>query len=714
MSMAAAVVKLKAVRVVEPLRTGDPHQIGSYRLLGRLGSGGMGQVFLGASPGGLKVAVKVMHTAYATDQGFRRRFAREVAAARRVGGFHTALVVEADPDADPPWMVTAYIKGPSLAAAVHENGPLDIGGMRDLGAALAEGLAAIHACGLIHRDLKPSNVVMADDGPRIIDFGIARSTGDTPITSEGTIIGSYLYMSPEQLGSGEITAQSDVFSLGGVLTFAATGHSPFGASDRAATVSRILTQPPDLAPLSGPLRAVISSCLAKDPAARPGLADLLAYFVTGDSSGAQSSGAVPETAPSAPTRWARSGSPPTGQPMASPGPTRQTPSAPSTVSLTRSADLAPASPLLDAHTGKVTRVTFSPDGRLLATASADLTVHLWDTETWKPTGPPLSPDFYGLGFRSSPASSVPPRRDTLQMRFSPDGRVLLTFLQAFVLVWDTVTHQQIGRPLPVDGGRLHASPDGCLLAEASGGTLLLWNTATRQHAALALEKQTSRAVQLQACMAFSGDGRLLAANDSDGDIHLWDTATGQPTGRLRRPRGIFSAEGLRPRPYTVSGISLSPDGRLAAVLGQIGGYHGRCSVDLWDISTQLRPSRQLIETNAFRFSSPFAFSPDSRLLAGKIGKSANSIRLWDTTTRKYTDLDGYNQPAKVMFSPNGRLLAEAGQYCTLLWNTTNYQPAAVGPRMKNFKNMIGDAAFSPDSRLLATAEGKIVRVWELP
>jgi serine/threonine protein kinase len=158
-----------------------------------------------------------MHPQHGGDPEFRRRFAREVAAARRVGGFHAALVVDADPHADPPWMATAYIPGPSLADAVAWGGPLGQARVRELGAALAEGLAAIHACGLIHRDLKPGNVILADDGPRIIDFGIAKVAGATAITGSHAIIGTLRYMSPEQLHGQELTAQSDVFALGAIL-----------------------------------------------------------------------------------------------------------------------------------------------------------------------------------------------------------------------------------------------------------------------------------------------------------------------------------------------------------------------------------------------------------------------------------------------------------------------------------------------------------------
>jgi serine/threonine protein kinase len=278
MSLASAAGAWLGARQVYPLEADDPGQIGAYRLLGRLGEGGMGKVFLGASPGGRKVAVKLIRPEYADNAEFRQRFAREVAAARQVGGFHTALVVDADPDADPPWMVTSFIPGPSLGAQVAEHGPLDPAEVYALGAALAEGLAAVHACGLVHRDLKPGNIILAGDGPRIIDFGIARSATATTITETGTAIGTVPYMSPEHLGAGEIVAASDVFCLGAVLTFAAIGHAPFDAPQPSAVIGRILTQPPDLSPLTGSLHDIISDCLEKDPHRRPSLDSLLASF----------------------------------------------------------------------------------------------------------------------------------------------------------------------------------------------------------------------------------------------------------------------------------------------------------------------------------------------------------------------------------------------------------------------------------------------------
>ncbi|MFC7733214.1 serine/threonine-protein kinase [Actinomadura keratinilytica] len=206
---------------MQPLAAHDPRSIGRYRLRARLGAGGMGRVYLGVSPGGRAVAVKVVHPELAADPQFRRRFAAEVQAARTVGGFHTTPVVDADPDADPPWLVTAYIAGPSLAEVLAEHGPLPEATVRRLGAGLAEALEAVHAAGLVHRDLKPSNILLADDGPRVIDFGIARALDATALTRPGAVSGTPGYLAPERLNDEPAGPPADVFALGVVLCHAA-------------------------------------------------------------------------------------------------------------------------------------------------------------------------------------------------------------------------------------------------------------------------------------------------------------------------------------------------------------------------------------------------------------------------------------------------------------------------------------------------------------
>ncbi|MFJ9557320.1 DUF4328 domain-containing protein [Nocardiopsis sp. NPDC101807] len=258
-----------------PLRDGDPLRIGPYRLVGRLGTGGMGRVFLGRSPGGRLVAVKTVHPELAEDPEFRRRFAAEATAARKVGGFYTAQVVDADPDADPPWLATAYIPGPSLHRAVADHGPLPAESVAVLGAGLAEGLAAVHACGVVHRDLKPANVVLAEDGPRLIDFGIARALDATSFTRTSTVLGTAAFMSPEQARALPVGPASDVFSLGCVLAFAATGRSPFGQGPAHAVAYRIVHEAPDLSGVPTTLAALVAGCLAKGPDDRPGVGGVL-------------------------------------------------------------------------------------------------------------------------------------------------------------------------------------------------------------------------------------------------------------------------------------------------------------------------------------------------------------------------------------------------------------------------------------------------------
>ncbi|MFD7240944.1 serine/threonine-protein kinase [Streptomyces massasporeus] len=260
---------------MRPLDVDEPTVVGPYRLLGRLGSGGMGRVYLGRSAGGRTVAVKIVHPHFALDEEFRARFRREVEAARRVGGAWTASVLDADPGARVPWVATAYAAGPSLSAAVADGGPLPAHTVRALGAGLAEALAAVHELGLVHRDVKPSNVLLTLDGPLLIDFGIARATdGTASLTSTGVSIGSPGYMSPEQILGKGVTGAADVFSLGAVLAYAATGEPPFPGDSSAALLYKVVHEEPELGLLDGELRSLTAECLAKDPAARPAPAEL--------------------------------------------------------------------------------------------------------------------------------------------------------------------------------------------------------------------------------------------------------------------------------------------------------------------------------------------------------------------------------------------------------------------------------------------------------
>ncbi|MET9842263.1 serine/threonine-protein kinase [Streptomyces virginiae] len=256
---------------MHPLEAGEPRTIGAYRLLGRLGAGGMGRVYLGRSVGGRTVAVKIVHPHFASDEEFRARFRREVEAARRVGGEWTAPVLDADPEAAVPWVATGYVAGPSLDRALAAHGPLPEASVRAVGAGLARALVAVHGLGLVHRDVKPSNVMLTLDGPRLIDFGIARATdGTASLTSTGVSIGSPGYMSPEQILGKGITGAADVFSLGAVMAFAATGRPPFTGDNSATLLYKVVHEPPELGELpAGDLRDLIAACLAKTAADRP-------------------------------------------------------------------------------------------------------------------------------------------------------------------------------------------------------------------------------------------------------------------------------------------------------------------------------------------------------------------------------------------------------------------------------------------------------------
>jgi outer membrane protein assembly factor BamB/serine/threonine protein kinase len=262
-------------QVVEQLTQHDPRRIGPFEVLGRLGAGGMGLVYLARSASGRRVAIKTVRTELAEDQLFRVRFTREVEAARAVSGFYTAAVVEADPRAAVPWLATAYVPAPSLEEIVNQCGPLPAQAVRWLAAGVAEALQSIHGAGLVHRDLKPSNVLVVEDGPRVIDFGIASGVSNTRLTMTNVAVGTPAYMSPEQAkDSRSVTGASDVFSLGSTLVFAATGHAPFHGANPVETVFMLLREGPDLEGLPAELRPLIESCMQMEASARPTPADL--------------------------------------------------------------------------------------------------------------------------------------------------------------------------------------------------------------------------------------------------------------------------------------------------------------------------------------------------------------------------------------------------------------------------------------------------------
>ncbi|MEV6222369.1 serine/threonine-protein kinase [Nocardia fluminea] len=265
--------------MIEPLSTSDAPMIGRYRVRGVLGAGGMGRVVLATGPDGRFVAIKQIHSHLLDDREFRARFEREVAISARVSGAFTAAVVDFETKGETPWLASVFIAGVGLDKAVHELGPLPVPALRTLASGMASALHSIHSTDLVHRDLKPANVILAADGPRVIDFGIAQAVGTgAALTEVGAVVGSPAYMSPEQANSEPITSASDVFSLGSLLCMAATGTAPFAASSAPYTLFNIVHSEPRLDQVPAPLRDLIAGCLRKDPRARPTPAQILDYL----------------------------------------------------------------------------------------------------------------------------------------------------------------------------------------------------------------------------------------------------------------------------------------------------------------------------------------------------------------------------------------------------------------------------------------------------
>jgi len=587
---------------MESLHDGDPRVVGAYRLVARLGGGGMGRVYLGTSPGGRDVAVKVMHPELTGEPDFRARFRREVEAARLVGGFHTAAVVDADPEAEPPWMVTEYIPGPSLKAKVAIDGPLGPAALHDLAAGLAEGLGAIHARGLVHRDLTPANVIMTGNGPRIIDFGISKSAHASVVTSAGVVVGTAAFMSPEHVDSRPAGPASDIFSLGSVLGYAATGSSPFAASSPSATYYAILGKDPDLRAIPRPLGAVVARCLAKDPARRPTAAGLLASLTAIKSlpfpgepapraTSATPAGAAREacagTAPRARARPAAVG-PALGSPApgnASPGSLALGSPSPGNAALARPS-LGSPSP------GNAALARPSPGSRVLGSPA--------------------------LG-NAAAGSPVPVHAPLVRRAVLPrprTGQHRADRLRPQVQVWPSR-----------QGWRLvTAGPDGRWLASADGdGTITAWQPGS------GLPVRSWPAEARLRALAAGPDGLLVAAGD-DGRVQAWDVETGRPYAYL--PAYVRGLSGRNAR--DVGDVPGSPGApgirgvRVRALAFDRTGSWMAASVDgvvrVWDVADPREPL-VLASLPCVDEVSALAFDDTGwRLAAGDVD---GKVAIWD-------------------------------------------------------------------------------------
>ncbi|MFH7596435.1 serine/threonine-protein kinase [Streptomyces racemochromogenes] len=692
-----------------PLQADDPREVGGYRLVGRLGGGELGTVFLGRSRSGRLVAVRVVAAQPAADAEFQRRFSELTASARKVSGFYTAQVVDAAADGNVLWVASEYFPGPSLRHAVAAHGPLPEEALRALGSGLAEALAGVHAAGLLHGGLTPGDVILADDGPRLTDFALARLWDAAhPSRTVGAAPGG-VFLAPEQIRTGAAVTASDVFALGAVLVYAATGRNAFGDALGSDALMRVVTQEPDLTGVPEPLHGLIAACLAKDPQARPDLGELL-------------------------------------RGLAGPGPGDWLP--PTLVEMVgeRKAEA-------DAHTGTRAQPGLLRRRALLAAAGvAALSAVAVPVGIWAASGDDRptagTPGSTGGGSAAGSGSTggivkltagalVEVGRDQGDGRgiaYSPDGRLLATGGKNKVVLIDPAAGKQVG-VLTVDralgaAAAVAFSRSGGLLAasytlppdlrsrddkerEHGRAAVTLWDVASRREVITVVAASQGHMLAQPNAVAFSPDGRLVAlgrdGRDSIGTALVWEVASGRQVASLVVGPGSNGTLGA------ARSVAFSPDGRSLAV-----GYGSdlKGAVDLFDVSSSFAPVATLALDNADAFGvTSLDFTPDGTTLAGSFG----GVAVWDLTSRKLTaTLAGVNSHYQsVSFSPDGKLIAGATSAYSqgggvTVWNLASRKgtPVATG------RSGGGQVAFGPDGRTLAatTDTGELlgaVQLWSV-
>ncbi|AYG84651.1 Serine/threonine-protein kinase AfsK [Streptomyces hundungensis] len=665
-----------------PLRAGDPREVGGHRLLGRLGGGGLGTVFLGRSRSGRLLAVRVVAPELAADGEFRRRFEELVASARAVSSFHTAQVVDGAADGAVPWLASEYIAGPSLREAVTVHGPLPVEAVRALGSGLAEALAGVHAAGLLHGGLTPGDVILADDGPRLTDFALARLWDAAHPSRTVAAAPGGIFLAPEQVRTGTTLPASDVFALGGVLVFAATGRNAFGSASGSDALIRVVYGEPDLDGVPAEVRDLIRSCLAKDPAQRPPVGEVLRSLA----------GNPPDAwLPSAVAGMVGERKEQAGVHGAARGPGRRA--------------------LLLAAGAGVIGLVGVPVGIRLGAGDAP--------GTPRPTGTPPAVDGASApeAVRLGPATTIELGRNDTNSRslaYSPDGKLLAVGALNKVVLIDPVARTKTGeiafdRALGYVSALAFSPADGMLAAvyplppdpgsgepqarEHGRVAVTLWNVASRREV-LTLSCPSEGNLMAQAhTVAFSPDGRRVAlgrdGRDSIGKAVVWEVSSGKQLAFLPVGPGSNGTFGR------AGSVVFSPDGKVLAV-----GYGSELkgAVDLFDTASFAPIATLALEKTDLFGVTALAYAPDGRTLYGAYG----GIAAWDTASRRLTTTlaELKSRYQSLSLSPDGKMLAGAGSVGggLAIWALPSGRqtPVTTGRTGTDL------VAFGPDGKTIAT------------